>query len=142
MGGLEASGASSHLLAAGGSSGAVVWDLEAVVRVVQLPNAVPVGTEVVLHCVAVKQAAKLLAVSERLPRGGGEEDSLGDGGGRSNGALAPLEKLRPGAGEVRMRFRFVHAAEFVRVGTPLVFRDGSAGASVAVGVGSVIRVGS
>ena len=128
---------------AGFGPGAVVWDLEAVVRVVQLPNAVPVGTEVVLHCVAVKQSAKLLAVSE-LPRGGGEEDGLGGGGGgRSNGAPpAPLEKLRPGAGEVRMRFRFVHAAEFVRVGTPLVFRDGSAGDSVAVGVGRVVRIGS
>ena len=182
----------------GGSEGggAVVWELEAVVQTIKLPNAVPVGTEVVLHCVAVKQAARLLEVRE----GGGGGDGCGGGGeeegsyhhngctgsgngnhcgsprlgaapssprhsngGSSNnssggsspqqlhhhhtqpgsgssgsGSPSGQEKLRMGRVPVTLRFRFVHAAEFVRVGTPIVFRDGSAGAeNLGVGVGVV-----
>ena len=110
-----------------GGSAAVVWELEAVVRAIQLPNAVPVGTEVVLHCVGVKQAARLLSL--RIQEDGTARDGLDDN-----------ERMRAGC-EATLRFRFVHAAEFVRCGTRCVFRDGSGGAeNIGLGVGVVTRL--
>ena len=97
----------------------VVWELEATVSAIQLPNAVPVGTEVVFHCGAVKQAARLLSVD------GGETK------------FAP----RDGHELSRLRFRFVHCAEFVRHGAPCAFRDASAGAeNLSLGAGWVSRL--
>lgn len=65
-----------------------------------------VGTTGTLHCVAVKQAARLL-----------ELDVVDD--------------------RIQLRVRFAHAAEYVRVGTRAIFRDGSSGAEqlcLSVGV--------
>ena len=97
----------------------VVWELDAAVRALRLPNPVPVGTEIVLHCVAVKQAARVLAILDSR-----------DG--------APLDKLRDGA-EARLRLRLVHAAEFVQLGSPCILRDASSGADhLGVAVGTVV----
>jgi len=71
---------------------------------------VSVGTTGTLHCVAVKQAARVLAV---------EEDGC----------------------YLKLHLRFVHAAEFVRIGTRCVFRDGSAGVEqVGLAVGHVTKL--
>lgn len=88
---------------------AVVWELEVSVHALRLPSPVPVGTEIVLHCVGVKQAARLLRV----------DDAAGTGS---------LDKLRDGA-DARLRLRFVHSAEFLQIGMPCILRDASAGAS-------------
>ena len=87
----------------------VVWELEVSVHALRLPSPVPVGTEIVLHCVGVKQAARLLRV----------DDAAGTGS---------LDKLRDGA-DARLRLRFVHTAEFLQIGMPCILRDASAGAS-------------
>ena len=95
-----------------------VWELEAVVDAICLPIPVPIHTEIVLHCVAVKQAARLLSVD-------------GDG---AHGKLHPRRRAR-------LRLRFVHAAEFVRVGSACVLRDGSPGVDhLSVSVGTVVSV--
>ena len=115
-----------------GNGGAVVWELDAEVRSLRLSSAVPVGTEVVVHCVGVKQAARLLRVSES----GGEELSDGGGGSTLLDRRWKAQRLCPNASEARLRFRFVHMAEFVRADTPLIFRTPSAG----IGVGVVARL--
>ena len=109
---------------AGSTPGEVVWELEATLRAIQLPNgAVPLGTEVVLHCGGVKQAARLLAVE----------------GGESR--FAPRRSDDGKAIPSRLRLRFVHCAEFLRVGAPCVFRDASAGADqLSLGVGWVSQL--
>jgi len=104
---LMPSAPASPLLPAALPGAAVVWELEALVRAMRLPSPVPVGTEIVLHCVGVKQAARLLRVAN-TPTGGA------------------LEKLHEGD-EARLWLRFVHAAEFVRMGSPCVLRDASSG---------------
>ena len=98
-----------------------VWELEARMRVLRLPSAVAVGAELVLHCVGVKQAARLLSI---------------DGAGEAK--LRPHAIGEAGAQEATLRFRFVHAAEYVRLGALCVFRDSSAGAAnLGLGVGRV-----
>ena len=68
---------------------------------------------------AVKQAARLLSV---------------DGG-------APKFAPREGHELSRLRFRFVHCAEFVRHGAPCAFRDASAGAeNLSLGAGWVSQL--
>lgn len=83
------------------------------VTAIQLPGSVGAGAEPVLHCLGVKQAARVLWVEGGLD----------------------CEPLRQG-GTRRLRFRFVYVAEFLLPGTPCILREGSLGVqdpSVCVG---------
>ena len=108
---------------------AIEVTFEATVQAIQLPNPVPVGTEVVFHCGAVKQAARLLEVDDGQPKFAVPPQP-------QQQQQAPANDMQS-----RLKFRFVHCAEFVRVGARCAFRDASAGAdNLSLGVGWVSKV--
>ena len=94
-----------------------------------MPGSEPTTTEVVVHCGGVKQAARLLSMHPC--RGGG-----GVEGAASRRPPARVDRLQPRGGASRVRMRFVHAAEFMRAGTPLIFRDGGGGGGAGGGTAS------
>jgi GTPase len=81
---------------------------------VRVPTVVTAGSELVVHCLGVKQAARVLWV---------EGDRLEEGG------------------KTRIQLKFVYAAEFLLEGSTFVFRESSGGAErLGVGVGIVTAV--
>ena len=79
----------------------------------RLPRPIVAGTELVLHCLGVKQAARVLRV-----RGG-------------------VGRLEEGA-KAQLRLRFVYAAEYLLEGATFIFRESSGGSErLGVGVGVV-----
>lgn len=83
----------------------------AILAQVRVPTVVTAGSELVVHCFGVKQAARVLWV---------ERDRLQEGG------------------KARIRLRFVYAAEFLLDGATFIFRESSGGAErLGVGVGIV-----
>ena len=83
-------------------------------RQLRVPTPITTGSELVVHCFGVKQAARVLYV---------EGDRLEEGG------------------KARLRLKFLHAAEFLIKGATFVFRESSGGAErLGVGVGIVTAV--
>ena len=127
--------------ATAGPPPAAGWEFDARVTFVQLTSPASAGTELVVHSLGVKQAAKILSVD-----GGGESGGSGGEGGDNGGSPVQGGQLRQGV-EAAVRLRFVHAAEFVLEGASLVVRgSGGAGAApvgahnLCLGVGLITRV--
>ena len=131
------------------SASGVVWELEAAVRTLTRRGGVHVGSEVVLHCLALKQAARVLSLTKSRSRKSARDDATatdatagGGGKGVDAGREEEGEEGEPAAVTTRIRLRFVHTAEFVRCRTACVFRDGSAGSEdLCIGAGVVTRLG-
>ena len=127
--------------ATAGPPPAAGWEFDARVTFVQLTSPASAGTELVVHSLGVKQAAKILSVD-----GGGDSGGSGGEGGDNGGSPVQGGQLRQGV-EAAVRLRFVHAAEFVLEGASLVVRgSGGAGAApvgahnLCLGVGLITRV--
>ena len=79
-----------------------------------MPTPITAGSELVVHCFGVKQAARVISVISV------EGDRLEEGG------------------KAQLRLKFLHAAEFLIEGGAFVFRESSGGAErLGVGVGIV-----
>lgn len=79
------------------------WEFEAEILVLQHPTTIQPGYQPVIHCVAVRQAARILSVT-----------------GRKN---KESEVLRTGDRAI-VRFRFCYRPEYLQLGARLVFREG------------------
>jgi len=90
------------------------WEFEAEILVLQHPTTIQPGYQPVIHCIAVRQAARILSVT-----GNKKSDS---------------EVLRTGDRAI-VRFRFAYRPEYLLLGARLVFREGR-----CKGIGRVSKV--
>jgi hypothetical protein len=161
------------------------WEFEASIKAIQLTTELVTGTELVLHCLGVKQTVRLLpsphtqAEAERRQdvrrvaqalgtrggtrgtgggtRNGGDEGERGGGGGGTGGGGGNGMVRNGGIGSLasgdssplrqsctrRLRFRFVHSAEFLLPGAACILRRGSAVApNLGIAAGRVLELGA
>jgi len=75
-----------------------VWEFEAEVLVLQHPTTITANYQPVIHCITIRQAARIVRLNEH-------------------------EVLRTGD-RANVRFRFMYRPEYLKIGARLVFREG------------------
>lgn len=95
------------------------WEFDAEILVLQHPTTIQPGYQPVVHCVAVRQAARIMSVT-----------------GQKSKADADSQVLRTGDRAI-VRFRFCYRPEYLQMGARLVFREGR-----TKGIGKVCAVHS
>lgn len=81
-----------------------VWEFEADIKVLHHSTTIDRGYSPFIHLAGVRQSARIIQI-------------LSDKG---------EEVLARTGSQVRVRFRFLHCAEYLEIGRPLIFREGSA----------------